>query len=100
MELKIEITAEQIDEMIRNRLVEAAVGQAITSQIKQSLRLDSYDSPIKRGVDQAINAAVIDVLEMPHHKETIRTAVDAVITKDVLAKVAADSASKLMRREY
>lgn len=95
MEVKIEITAEQIDQMVRKSLVEAAIGKSIIREVQECLKADSYNSPIKEGVKKAIQKIVDEVLCMPENQMIMREAVIKVTTKEVMTEISNNAVRRL-----
>lgn len=95
MEIKIDITPEKIDEMVRKNLVEAAIGQSIIKEVQECLKAGSYNSPIKLGVQKLINRLVEEVLDQPENQAIVREAVLKVVTVDVMREVSENAVKKL-----
>lgn len=98
--LQINITPEQIDQLVRDKIMEAAIGKNITAVIAKVLGSSSYNNPVEDAVKGVITAIVRDLLEKeyrPKLEEAVRAEIDKRVTADVVSKYADAAIAKIVR---
>lgn len=98
--LQINITPEQIDQLVRDKIMEAALGKNIQAMINKILSPNSYNNPVEEVLKQTLAAIVRDLLEKdyrPQLEAAVREEIDKRVTAEVVAKYADAAITKVVR---
>lgn len=96
--MNINITPEDVDSLVREALMKASFGKAVSEAITKSM--SGYDSP----VDKAVKAHVTTVAEAlvrekfdAQIKEAVAAKIEAMVTTELIDKAVSTTMDKMVR---
>ena len=96
--MKLEINAEQIDELVRDTIMKTAIGGSIEEAIKKSL--SGYNSPVDDAIKTVVREMLVEILHTEYKDElkaAILVAIEARLSEESLQKIACEDVTKIER---
>lgn len=94
--MQLNMTPEDIDELVKQTILKSGIGKAIEQAVSKSL--GGYDSPIDRAVKEVVTQQIVLLLQTEYKDKveaSVRKAIEARITDDILEKIAGAAISKI-----
>lgn len=97
--MKIEINAEQVDQLVRDTILKAGIGKAIEGAVSRAFG-NTYDNPIEKELKSYITTVVRKLLETEFKDKVdmaVREAIAAKLTEPIVAKLAEATIDKIVK---
>jgi hypothetical protein len=95
MSLQINMTPEDIDTLVKQSIMQAGFGTAITESVRAAF--NGWDSPLKKAISDYISKVSRQILE-ENYAEAIRAAVLERITKELTDEIMQKCVSDTVRK--
>jgi hypothetical protein len=96
--MKIEISADDIEKLVREELVKAGLGKFIAEGVQKAL--SSYDSPVEKALRQYMSEVATRLIRehfTAHIEEAIMTHIKAKVTTEAIDKIVDTAVTKMVR---
>ncbi len=90
MEVKLELTAENINEYIKNALLESSVGINLRKLIDEEIRdkiIDRWDNPFKKAIEKEIVKIMQEMIRSPECVDMINKGIAKYLTADAVSTI-------------
>lgn len=97
--MQIDIAPEHIDQLVRDKIMEAAIGKNITTMIGKVLGAGSYNNPVEGALREVISGIVRDLLckeYRPQIEAAVRAEIEKRVTADIVNKYADATIAKII----
>lgn len=96
--MQVEITAEQINEIIANQVAQSLIGKAVKESVERQVQTlsSSYNNPI----DQVVKDEVLRILRQTVESEPYRSVLERKVKEAVESQVVDDIASRVVSRAF
>ena len=98
--MKIEINADQVDQLVRDTILKAGIGKTIEGAVQKILGAHSYNNPVEDELKKYI-ASVVRLMLETDFKDQVNAAVRAVlekkVTQPIMEKMADAAIDKIVR---
>lgn len=98
--MEININPEDIDKLVKTKIMESAFGKAIEGSVKAALKIGSYNSPIDQEMSRTVTRMAREVIEEElgtKIKGMVRTIIMQTVTDQVLQKVTEKVADAIVK---
>lgn len=98
MGIEINLTAEDVDALVRGSIMKAGFGKAIEDGVKRAIS-PGYDNPIEKATRAYVMQVCDDLLRTKFAEQitaTVAAHLEAMVTQDVLDKVTSAAVKKMV----
>jgi len=98
MGIEINLTAEDIDTLVKDSIMKAGFGEAITEGVKRAMR-PGYDNPIEKATKEYVLQVCGSMLRERYAEQiraVVAAAIEAQVTEEVVQKITDDAVKKMV----
>jgi hypothetical protein len=103
MTLKLNITPEDIDALVKDSIMKSGFGNAVAESVKRALNVGNYNSPIDKEVSSYVSGVVRELLHTEYGsqiREQVSIALKEQMTQEFMEKIASKVASTIRLSDY
>lgn len=96
MAIELSITPEDVEAIVKDALIKAGLGKAISDGVKKAL--SGYESPVDKEVKLYVGEVAATLIKEKYAeqiKASVSAAIEARVTKEFLDKTVADTITKM-----
>lgn len=97
--IEVNITPQDIDNLVKESILKAGLGTSLQKVINESLAVNSYNSPIKKAVEEYVLKVCTELVRDKYAdavKLSVSKAIEAMVTKEIIDEVVDKSVKKMI----
>lgn len=98
--MQIEFKAEDIEKYVKEAVIKSSVGKAIDDAIKDVMRVDRYDSPIKKHLEMIVRDIAADIIREKFSadiRQKVATLIETLVNEEMLENLTNTAVNKMVR---